>query len=98
MMRYRQMDSQAAYSAIACVSQSTWSMVENGLAEGIRLETLARVAAALGCDLVLRQCDHPDRAGRDLSNGRIRRIEGATRVPGTRRLLPRPGWESGDRW
>ena len=92
-MRFGRMDSQAAYSAMAGVSQSTWSMIENGLAEGIRLETLARVAAALGCDLVLRGCDHSEWAGREPSNGRIRRVNGATRIPGTRRLLPGPGWE-----
>lgn len=97
-VRYRQMDSQAAYSERAGVSQSTWSMIENGLAEGIRLETLARVVVALGCDLVLRRCDHPDWAGREPSNGRTRRVEGATRIPGTRRLQPGPGWEPRERW
>jgi transcriptional regulator with XRE-family HTH domain len=97
-VRYAQMDTQSALSARAGISQSTWSMVENGLAEGIRLETLARIATALGYDLVLRRCDHPEAAGREPPNGRAQRVEGATRIPGTRRLAPGPAWQPRDRW
>ena len=74
------------------VSQSVLSMIENGLAEGVRLEVLARVASALGVDLLWRPCPHPPGAGRVPWNGRLRRLDGATRVPGTRRLEPRPDW------
>ena len=93
IVRYRRMDTQSALSERAGVSQSTWSMVENGLAEGIRLETLARIASALGCDLVLARCDHPEDAGRGSTNGRVRRLQFATRMPGSRRLMLAPGWE-----
>src|SRR5262245_58950085 len=59
MARYRQFETQSRLSARAGLSQSTWSMVENRLAEGVRLETLARVAIALGGELALAQCRHP---------------------------------------
>ncbi len=63
-------------------------MIENGLAEGVRLEILARIAATLHLDLVLRPCSHPPGAGRMPPNGRTRRTRGSVRVPGTRRLEP----------
>ena len=96
--RSRRLDTQTALSERAGISQSTWSMLENGLAEGIRLETLAKMAIVLECDIVLRRCDHPEWAGQDPSNGRIRRVEGATVIPGRRGLVPGPGWEPRGRW
>lgn len=75
------------------VSQSVLSMIENGLAEGVRLELLARVAAVLGVDLLWRPCPHPPGVGTAPWNGRLRRLDGATQVPGTRRLEPGPHWK-----
>ena len=92
-VRLMRFETQTRLSEACGVSQGTWSMVENGLAEGIRLETLARIAAVLHLDLVLRPCSHPPGAGRVPPNGRIRRTRGATRVPGTRRLEPGPDWD-----
>jgi DNA-binding Xre family transcriptional regulator len=96
--RYRRIGTQTALSEQAGVSQSTWSMVEHGLAEGIRLETLARIVSVLGGDLGIVRCDHPDEVDTDPSNGRIQRVEGATLIPGTRRLMPGPGWHTRDPW
>ena len=92
-VRLMRFETQTRLSEACGGSQGTWSMVENGLAEGIRLETLARIAAVLHLDLVLRPCSHPPGAGRVPPNGRIRRTRGATRVPGTRRLEPGPDWD-----
>jgi transcriptional regulator with XRE-family HTH domain len=97
-VRLLQLETQSALSERAGISQSTWSMLENGLAEGIRLETLARVAQALGHELVLGRCDHPKGAGREPSNGRVRRLRGALPVPGQRRLEPSPDWERLTGW
>jgi transcriptional regulator with XRE-family HTH domain len=96
--RYRRTGTQTALSEQAGVSQSTWSMVENGLAEGIRLETLARIVSVLGGDLGVVRCDHPDEVDTDPSNGRFQRVEGATLIPGTRRLMPGAGWRPRDPW
>jgi len=96
--RYRRMGTQADLSQRAGVSQSTWSMVEHGLAEGIRLETLARIVAVLGGELGVVRCDHPIEVDTDPSNGRFQRVEGATVIPGTRRLAPGPGWQPRDPW
>jgi len=92
MTRLLRFETQSRLSQAAGISQSTWSMIENGLAEGVRLETLARVAASMHLDLVLRPCPHPPGAGRSPETGRVRRLQGATRVPGTDRLEPDPGW------
>ena len=51
--RLPQLETQTHLSQIAGVSQSTWSMIENGLAEGVRLETLARVAGSMGLEIIL---------------------------------------------
>jgi len=96
--RYRRMGTQTGLSERAGVSQSTWSMVEHGLAEGIRLETLARIVAVLGGELAIVRCDHPDEVDTDPTNGRSQRVEGATPIPGTRRLAPGPGWQPRDPW
>jgi transcriptional regulator with XRE-family HTH domain len=91
--RLMRFETQTRLSDACGVSQGTWSMIENGLAEGVRLELLARIAATLHLDLVLRPCSHPPDAGRLPPNGRTRRTRGATRVPGTRRLEPGPDWD-----
>jgi transcriptional regulator with XRE-family HTH domain len=90
MARLRQFDTQPRLSARAGISQSTWSMVENGLAEGVRLEVLARIAVAIGGELVLAHCRHPPGVEQAEAVGRTRRLIGATRVPGSRRLIPGP--------
>ncbi len=86
--RLMRFETQTRLSAVCGVSQGTWSMIENGLAEGVRLEILARIAATLHLDLVLRPCSHPPGAGRMPPNGRTRRTRSSVRVPGTRRLEP----------
>lgn len=96
--RLARRESQARLSTRCGVSQSTWSMVENGLAEGIRLETLARMAAVLQLDLVLRPCSHSADAGRHPPNGRTRRLAGAASVPGTSRLQAGGAWDPRRRW
>lgn len=93
MARLARFETQSHLSDVAGISQSTWSMIENGLAEGVRLEKLAHVAAAMHLEIVLRPCSHPPGAGQQPSNGRVRRLRGATRIPGTRRLAPGPGWD-----
>jgi transcriptional regulator with XRE-family HTH domain len=95
--RLLQMQTQTHLSAIAGVSQPTWSMIENGLAEGVRLEMLARIAVSLGLDLTFRRCPHPSGTGRIPPNGRTRRTRGATLIAGTRRLEPPPiDWNDRD--
>jgi transcriptional regulator with XRE-family HTH domain len=96
--RLARYESQSRLSTRCGVSQSTWSMVENGLAEGVRLETLARIAGVLQLDLVLRPCPHSSDAGRYPPNGRTRRLAGATRVPGTTHLEPGADWDPRRRW
>lgn len=96
--RLLQFETQTHLSKLAGVSQSTWSMVENGLAEGIRLETLARMAMAVRCDLGFIACRHPPEAGRYPANGRTIRTRGATGIPGTRRLRPGPDWQPREPW
>ena len=93
MARLAHFETQTHMSEVAGISQSTWSMIENGLAEGVRLEKLAHVAAALRLEIVLRPCGHPPGAGQQPSNGRVRRLRGATRIPGTRQLEPGPAWD-----
>ena len=90
MARYTQMASQPRLSERAGVGQSTWSMVENGLAEGIRLETLARIAIALGGELSLGLCRHPPGIEQAAEMGRPRRLFGATPVAGRRTLRRGP--------
>ena len=90
--RLEHLATQARLGAVSGVSQSVLSMIENGLAEGVRLEMLARVAAALQVDLLLRRCPHPPRAGSSRADSRNRRLDGAERIPGTRRMVPRPDW------
>jgi transcriptional regulator with XRE-family HTH domain len=85
-------ETQTHLSRIAGVSQSMWSMIENGLAEGVRLEMLARIASSLGLDVTFRRCSHPPGTGRRPPNGRTRRTVNAVRVPGTRRLEPPADW------
>ncbi|OGO51235.1 MAG: hypothetical protein A2Z32_09055 [Chloroflexi bacterium RBG_16_69_14] len=89
--RLMRFETQTHLSGLSGVSQSTWSMIENGLAEGVRLELLARVAASMHLDIVLRPCPHPPGTGQAPPSGRIRRLQGATAVHGTRRLIPGPG-------
>jgi transcriptional regulator with XRE-family HTH domain len=96
--RHRRLETQSHLSEACGVGQGTWSMIENGLAEGVRLETLARIATSLRLDLVLRPCSHPPGTGRQPSNGRIRRLRGARRRIGSRRLEPGPGWDDRMRW
>jgi transcriptional regulator with XRE-family HTH domain len=91
MARYGQFETQPRLSLRAGIGQSTWSMVENGLAEGIRLETLARIAVALGGELVLAQCRHPPGIDDPSIVGRPRRLIAATRLPGRGTLRPGPG-------
>jgi transcriptional regulator with XRE-family HTH domain len=91
MSRLMRFETQTHLSDLSGISQSTWSMIENGLAEGVRLELLARVAASMRLDIVLRPCQHPPGTGQSPPTGRIRRLQGATPVPGTRRLIPGPG-------
>lgn len=95
--RLAKYESQSRLSTRCGVSQSTWSMVENGLAEGVRLETLARIASVLQLDLVLRACPHSSDAGRYPPNGRTRRL-GTPRVPGTTHLEPGADWDPRRRW
>ena len=90
MARYAQFESQPRLSDRAGIGQSTWSMVENGLAEGIRLETLARIAIALGGELALGHCRHPPGLEGSAEIGRPRRLIGATSIPGRRSLRPGP--------
>jgi hypothetical protein len=89
-------ETQTHLSLIAGVSQSVWSMVENGLAEGVRLEMLARIASSMGLEITIRRCSHPSGTGRRPPNGRTRRTVGAVRIPGTRRLEPAADWERED--
>ena len=91
--RLLQFETQTHLSAIAGVSQGLWSMVENGIAEGVRLEMLARIASSLGLDLTFRRCTHPPGTGRLPPTGRTRRTLRATRIPGTRRLEPAQDWD-----
>ena len=91
--RLSALETQTHLSQIAGVSQGLWSMVENGLAEGVRLEMLARIAHSMGLDVTLRRCTHPSGTGRWPPNGRTRRTAGARRIPGTRRLEPGPDWD-----
>jgi transcriptional regulator with XRE-family HTH domain len=90
--RLQQFATQTRLSEVSGVSQSVLSMIENGLAEGVRLELLARIAAALQVDLLLRRCPHAPEAARSRADGRLRRLHGAERVPGSRRIVPRPDW------
>jgi transcriptional regulator with XRE-family HTH domain len=90
MARYGQFETQPRLSERAGIGQSTWSMVENGLAEGLRLETLARIAVALGGELSLGLCRHPPGLEESAEIGRPRRLRGAISVPGRRTLRPRP--------
>ena len=94
--RLSALETQTHLSQIAGVSQALWSMVENGLAEGARLEMLARIAASMGLEVTLRRCTHPAGTGRIPPNGRTRRTFGATRIPGTRRLEPGSVWHERD--
>jgi transcriptional regulator with XRE-family HTH domain len=94
--RLLQLETQTHLSQVAGVSQAAWSMIENGLAEGVRLVTLARIASSLGLDLSFRRCAHPPGTGRIPPSGRIRRTRGATRIAGTRRLEPGPDWDERD--
>ena len=92
-VRLLRLETQTRLSAGCGVSQGTWSMIENGLAEGVRLELLARIAATLNLDIVLRPCNHPPDAGRVPPNGRARRKSRSIREPGGRRLEPNPDWD-----
>lgn len=92
-LRLAKFETQTRLSAASGISQGTWSKIENGLAEGVRLEMLARIAAVLRVDIVLRPCRHPPGFGRYPPNGRTRRTPGATRIPGTRNLLPGSDWD-----
>jgi len=92
MARLMRLETQTHLSEVSGVSQSVWSMIENGLAEGVRLELLARVAGSMHLELTLRPCTHPPGTGRYPPTGRVRRTRDATRIPGTRRLEPRPDW------
>jgi transcriptional regulator with XRE-family HTH domain len=93
-VRLLRFTSQRRLSELSGVSQGVISMLENGLAEGARLETLARVAAGLHVDLLLRPCPHEPGTGHLVPTGRTRRMRGATRVPGTRRVEPGPHWKA----
>ena len=93
MARLMRFETQTHLSEASGVSQSVWSMIENGLAEGVRLEMLARVAGSMHLDLALRPCTHPPGTGQSPPTGRVRRTRGATRIPGTRRLEPLPDWK-----
>jgi transcriptional regulator with XRE-family HTH domain len=90
--RLLHLETQSHLSGVAGVSQGLWSMVENGIAEGVRLEMLARIASSMGLDLTFRRCTHPAGTGRNPLNGRIRRTDRAVRIPGTRRLEPPSDW------
>src|SRR6476620_2564279 len=90
--RLRQLETQTHLSQIAGVSQSTWSMIENGLAEGVRLETLARVAGSMGFELIVAPCGHPPDTDLYAGSARARRLDGATPIIGTRGLRPAPDW------
>ena len=94
--RLSMLETQTHLSQIAGVSQGLWSMVENGLAEGVRLEMLARIAHSMGLELTLRRCAHPSGTGRRPPNGRTRRTAVAWRIPGTRRLEVDPDWDARD--
>ena len=90
MARLIQFETQPRLSAKAGVSQSTWSMVENGLAEGVRLEVLARIAVAVGGELVLAHCRHPPDIESLAEIGRVRHLEAVALDPGRRRLRSGP--------
>jgi transcriptional regulator with XRE-family HTH domain len=94
--RLSMFETQTHLSQVAGVSQSLWSMIENGLAEGARLEMLARIASSLGLDLTFRPCVHPPGTGHRPPNGRTRRTAVAMRIPGTRRLELGPSWDERD--
>jgi DNA-binding Xre family transcriptional regulator len=93
--RLRRLETQTHLSQISGVSQSTWSMIENGLAEGVRLETLARVVASMGLEIGLHPCEHPPGTDRGPASARQRRLDGATPIIGTRGLRPGPNWRDG---
>jgi transcriptional regulator with XRE-family HTH domain len=97
-VRLIRLETQTRLSEASGVSQATWSMIENGLAEGVRLELLARIAASLHLELVLRPCSHTPDGGRLPPNGRMRRTQGATRIPGSGRLDPGPDWDERTPW
>jgi DNA-binding Xre family transcriptional regulator len=97
MIRFASWMSQTELSARAGLSQSTMSLIENGLAEGIRLDKVAKIAAALGCDILIRQCPHPPgisdlptigRVAREM-DGDLYRPRGPLQV--ARRAPPEPG-------
>jgi transcriptional regulator with XRE-family HTH domain len=92
-VRLMRLETQTRLREACGVSHGTWSMIENGLAEGVRLELIARIAAMLELDLVFRPCNHPPGTGRRPPNGRTRRTAGARRLPGSRRLEPGPDWD-----
>jgi transcriptional regulator with XRE-family HTH domain len=69
------------------VSQSAISMAENGLAEGMRLAQVARLAAALHSDLLIRACPHAPGAAVSPWNGRIARTEVYIADPVRQRLI-----------
>lgn len=89
--RLRQFATQTRLSAASGTSQSTWSKVENGLAEGVRLEVLARMAAALHVDIVFRPCEHPPDFDGYPPNGRATRQHDARLIRGP--LGTPAGWE-----
>ena len=93
-IRLLRMATQRGLAERSGVSQGVISMIENGLAEGVRLELLAHIAAALQVDLLLRPCPHEPGTGRLVPTGRSRRLSGATRLPGARRLQPGPHWKT----
>ncbi len=93
-VRLGKFTTQQRLSELSGVSQGVISMLENGLAEGARLETLAHIAAGLQVDLLLRPCPHEPGTGHLIPNGRTRRMSGATKIPGTRRLEPGPDWRT----
>ena len=82
-------ESQSHLGAVASVSQGVISMVENGLAEGVRFEMLARLAAAMGLDITFRRCTHPPDTGRNPPSGRSLWLASAQAVPGRRRFEQR---------
>jgi transcriptional regulator with XRE-family HTH domain len=90
--RLTNFETQTRLSAASGISQSTWSKVENGLAEGVRFEVLARMAAVLHVDIVLRPCEHPPGFNRYPPNGRARRQQDAALIRGQRSALQGTDW------
>jgi DNA-binding XRE family transcriptional regulator len=69
---------QTRLSELAGVSQSTMSLLENGLAEALPVAKLAQVAAVFHADLLIRPCPHPRGTSTLPTIGRVARESDGT--------------------